>query len=322
MLGRILLALIACVFVAFAVLWIMGGGLSRAVAYARTIGNPLDLLMGNASGQEFRLPGQPDLGIGPDIGLEAGSSYENAIYDTDYGGVSDETAADPQTYGDTSPHANQVHLAYGSLGTSPSRDEYLYLEADSANAGPVSLERWSLQSMHSKTRVALPPAAAHFTQGIVNPVRPISLEPGDSVIVVTGPSPVGVSFRENECSGYLAQHQEFTPAIQTRCPYAADIIGDTPQSRSALGEECFSLMQSLLPCEIPATIPTDVSPACRSSLAERLSYNACVQLQQNEFGFYVNRWRVFLNAAQPLWQERDIIRLLDAEGRVVDVLSY
>jgi hypothetical protein len=83
MLGRILVALLMCALLVFGIIWIMGGGLTRALAYARTISNPLDLFAGNASGESFKLPGQPELVSGPDIGLSAGTNYENAILDTD-----------------------------------------------------------------------------------------------------------------------------------------------------------------------------------------------------------------------------------------------
>ena len=105
MLARIFIALLLCALLVFGILWIMGGGLSRAIAYARTISSPFELFVGNASGEPFRLPGQPELLAGPSVGLSAESTYENAIYDTDYGGADSVLPTDPQTYGNPAPSA-------------------------------------------------------------------------------------------------------------------------------------------------------------------------------------------------------------------------
>lgn len=322
MLARIFIALLLCALLVFGVLWIMGGGLSRAIAYARTISNPLELFVGNASGESFRLPGQPEPLTGPGIGLSAESTYENAIYDTGYGGASAELATDPQTYGNPAPSAGTVHLSYGSMGTTPSSDEYLYLEAGGDNTGPVSLAGWSLQSMYSGARIPIPVAAPLFVQGVVNAAQPVSLEPGASALITTGTSPLGVSFRENRCSGFLAQFQRFTPAIQSRCPYATELIPDTPENRAALGDSCFWFLQSLPPCTFPLSAPADVSLSCYETTRAALSYNRCVQQYKDTRGFALAQWRIYLNVAHPLWRERDTVRLLDASGRVVDVLSY
>ncbi|MEN9413526.1 MAG: hypothetical protein RLZZ342_613 [Candidatus Parcubacteria bacterium] len=323
MLGRILVALLMCALLVFGIIWIMGGGLTRALAYARTISNPLDLFVGNASGEAFKLPGQPELVSGPDIGLAAGTNYENAILDTDYGGVEPtQLSTNPQTYGNPSPSAQAIHLSYGSMGTSPSTEEYLYLEADAANATSISLAGWSLQSAYSKVRIALPQAAPLFAQGIVNAVKPLSLDPGSTALITTGTSPVGVSFRENRCSGFLAQFQKFTPSIQSRCPYATELIPDTAANRAQLGDSCFEFMQTLPLCSFPTQAPADISPACRQALVETLTYNRCVNTHQAARDFYTSQWRIYLNVAQPLWREHDTVRLLDASGRVVDVLTY
>lgn len=321
-LGRILLSLFALALLVFGVLWIMGGGLGRAIEYARTISNPLDLLMGSASGEPFRLPGQPDLLAGPSVGLSAESTYENAIYDTDYGGAEGQLSTNPQTYGNPAPMAGTVHLSYGSMGTTPSSEEYLYLEADSGNTGPVSLAGWSLQSVYSGVRIPLPVAAPLFVQGVVNTAQPVSLDPGASALITTGTSPVGVSFRENRCSGFLAQFQRFTPAIQSRCPAATELVADTPENRAVLGDSCFWFLQSLPLCTFPRTAPANVSPACFEAARTALSYNRCVQHHKDTRGFLLSQWRIYLNVAHPLWRERDTVRLLDASGRVVDVLSY
>lgn len=321
MIGKILAALIVCALVVFGVVWVMSGGLSRAIAYAKTISNPIAFIMGDGSGEPFRLPGQPDLMNGADLDVGVGSELENAVYETDLGGLGETLSNDPQTFGNPSPDHGSITLSYGD-STSVSNPQYIVLRTSSANTAPLSLSGWSLQSVQTGTRVPLPPATELFLQGTVNTVRSVMLAPGDSAIVASGFSPVGVSFKENRCAGYLAQFQEFTPPLSTRCPSATSIIANTPENRSALGDACFSFMTMLRTCEYPRSYPADVSPTCRNALSDELSYPSCVRRHAAESGFSDGTWRLFLGVARAPWLSHDTIRLLDEKGQVVDTLTY
>lgn len=322
MIGRILVALIVCALLVFAVLWAMSGGLTQALAYARTISNPIDLLVGGeATGTPFTLPGQPDYLSGPDLGI-ADSNYENAVYDTNLGlGDQAPVSQNPATYGNTSPHSGSVHLSVGAGGGSAAQ-EYFTIDADPTLTAPISLSGWSVQSAYTGARFAIPPAAPLFAQGVVNAVKPVSLDPGGSAIVSSGVPPTGVSFRENSCVGYLAQFQQFAPPLQARCPSAVEMIPDTPENRQALGDSCFDFIDSLPSCTFPKQAPSGVTAACANAVADVLSYNSCVNRHQLDPDFYGSTWRLYLGSAQPLWRAHDIIRLLDERGQVVDVLTF
>lgn len=321
MIGKVLAALVICALVVFGVVWVMSGGLTRAIAYAKTISNPIAFMMGDPEGEPFKLPGQPDLVTGPDVGLTAGTTYENAIYETNYGGVLDENATlstNPQTFGNPSPSHSAVQLAIGNALAQDAHTQYLILEAASSNADPVMLSGWSIQSAMSGVRAPIPQAAPLFIQGVVNTVGAVSLAPGEIALLGTGFSPIGVSFHENRCSGYLSQFQAFSPAVQTRCDSASDTLAATgfPDDGS-----CYAFAQSLRPCTFPQTVPSTVSPTCHRALASALTYNACVTRHRGDTDFS-ETWRLYLDASRPLWREHDTLRLLDNEGRVVDTLTY
>lgn len=317
MIGRIIVALFLVALLIFGVIWTMSGGLSRALAYAQTISNPIDLFAGDASGEPFSLPGEPDYMGGPE--LDFGYGYDTAIADPSYGGLEQIPgfADDPQTYGNPSPESMRAHLSFGSAGISRADQEYLRIEADPQNTAPLSISGWSLQSVYSGARYKLPPATPLFTQGTVNTVRNVSLAPGETAIVSSGISPVGVSFRENECSGYLDQFQTFTPELYTQCPDPALEVVYDPTDVS-----CAWFLQSIPPCTFPAQISADISPQCRTTVAAALSYNSCVNRHQLESGFSLSTWRLYLGSTRPLWGAHDVVRLLDESGRVVDVLTY
>lgn len=309
MIGRVLMVLIACAVLVFGVMWIVGGGLSRAIDYAKTISNPLELFTGPATGAPFSLPGQPDLVSGPaldfgDTSLYAGSPDESGL------------GTDPQEFGSPSPESAAVHLSLGD-GSADAHAQHLIIEADAANTAPVSLSGWSLQSALTGTRAALPPAAPRFTQGVINAVEPVALDPGSSAIVATNFSPVGVSFRENRCTGYLGAFQSFVPALETSCPSPAQDVAARVKD-----DTCAFFAQTLAPCTIPRSVPQDLSASCRHALSAALTYNSCVGLHRSEDSFFSQTWRLYLDSVFPLWRAHDTVRLLDANGRVVDVLTY
>src|SRR3989344_1589368 len=101
---------------------------------------------------------------------------------------------------------------------------FIQLPASDINSASVSIAGWSLQSAVSGARAAVPQAAPLFVLGIVNSVQGISLEPGASVVLTTAASPVGTSFRENRCIGYLNELQIFTPELSGSCPTPSEAL--------------------------------------------------------------------------------------------------
>src|SRR6185295_18661707 len=105
---------------------------------------------------------------------------------------------------------------------------------------------WSLQSAVTGTRASLPQTGAEmFVAGSVNHGVPIYLDPGTSAFIVSGISPVGISLRENVCTGYLAQLQHFSPGLDTACPDPSDMLPMTADNLRIYGASCVDYVQSL-----------------------------------------------------------------------------
>ena len=190
-------------------------------------------------------------------------------------------------------------------------------------SGPIVITGWSLQSAVSGVRGFIGPAADLFVMGTVQSQKAIALEAGASASIASGSSPVGVSFRENLCTGYLSQMQSFAPTLSMRCPAPAESMPLTAETIRTFGDRCLDYVHALPTCTYPTILPGDLSPACRSFIMERLSYNGCVQTHRYKSGFVRNEWRVYLGASGELWRNaHDVVRLLDAEGRTVDIIIY
>jgi len=349
MLIRIFVVMIACILVIFFFFWVATGGISRGISIARSLNNPLDIFRGNATGTTLRLPWQPqaaDYGAysmgdtsTPRTSTEALTATDQGTPDlapnTDAGIPNMQDlqkqykelsvqAREARTFGDPSPYRGKIIFDEHDTAASLPTQEYIRLSSGFGNTEPITLVGWSLQSAVTNVRVTIPPAAATFVAGSLNNVSPITLSSGDTVTITSGPSPVGVSFRENVCSGYLGELQTFTPSLDTNCPSPTDELPLTPENIQLYGETCIDYFRSIQQCHFPGReTTTTITPACRNFAINQLSYNGCVYAHRNDADFAQQAWRVYLASSVKLWRAtHDVIRLLDDQGRTVDVLTY
>lgn len=232
-------------------------------------------------------------------------------------------------YGDPSQYGSvNVTIGSGQKAVSLSRDatgpkgktastEYVILSA--TGSGSVSLAGWSLRSRETGQGAVLPAAAEVPSSGNVNTLAAVSLAPGQQAIVSSGRSPVGVSFRENLCTGYFEERQDFKPALPQSCPTPYQELTRFAQGYS---EQCAAYIRSFAYC---GTDSDERSPggSCEAFAEEYLNYNGCVDAHAQDSNFAGTTWRIFLGSGDELWRNnRDVIDLIDANGTVVDSLSY
>ncbi len=329
MIKRVLIIVGLLMLFSLTALWFITGGTKNVSRIANSLGSPIDLITGGESGYSIRLPWQPEeLTIGADL-----SQYESAdgrsvpTTPEEIQRQADDLQREinqAKTFGTPSPFKSMVTLSGRESPVDGSAlEEYIFVHASGANTAPVSLSGWSLQSVLTGKRVPLPAASNLFVLGVVNPVTSVSLNPGQTAVVISGASPVGVSFRENMCSGYLAQFQTFVPDIERACPDPKNAMPKIPENLQRYGAACFEFVDNLTSCTFPGHTPSSLSSACKAFVTNTYTYNGCVNMYQYRTDFRKDVWRLFLNSTAPLWSNsHDIIRLLDAGGRTVDVLTY
>lgn len=323
MLRNIILALFAFIILGFVAIWIIGGGPRKLFQSVQSVS-----LSGTTTG-EFALPWQPTNAF-PTIDEEDLFGEHIGGYDTEYtlSSLQQEydalarKTAEVTTFGEPSPLFGDVRIVSFDSYPQGAHDEYITIQAPSENTAPISLSGWSLQSAVSGVRVPIPPASSPFIMGAVNNPRPVALAPGETSVVVTAASPVGVSFRENSCTGYLAQLQSFSPDLLRLCPTPANELPLTTQNLQTYGETCIDFVRALPLCAFPQQVPDALSPNCRAFVQTRFSYNGCLEAHRADVGFEKHIWRIYLGANELWHNDHDAIRLLDAVGRVVDVYVY
>lgn len=221
-----------------------------------------------------------------------------------------------------SPYAGMVTLEQGNATASNPNDEYIVIRSANNLERNITISGWTLEEDASTLSVKIGQAAEIPFLGQINVEAPITL-PGNSLVyVVTGKSPNGVSFRLNQCTGYFEQFQNFVPRLPLECPDPEDEIIRKPQVIAG-NAECIDFIDRIPRCQITVTVPRETGETCQNFILNELSYNGCMNAHKNEPGFYRNEWRVFLNRDQEIWENRyERIRLLDENGKTVDVISY
>lgn len=319
------IAILALIFA-----WVVRGGPGRLGERLKEFATPNVTWSNGIDLFSLRLPWQPE-NLFPTMDISKDGAYgfseeaeleyiENSLDELE------RKAREVREFGTPSPFSESVQLMdiSGAAKNGSPQEEYLQLAASYRNERPVSLAGWSLQSVVSGVRVYIPGAASPFVLGAINHLDPVALAPGEVAIVTSGFSPTGASFRENQCTGYLAQFQTFNPPLAERCPEPEDELPLTAENLRVYGDACIDLMHSLPTCRFyTGLLPQGTSPACSAFIGDALSYNGCLARHRHEADFHLGMWRIYLSAPAELWRNsHDVIRLLDAEGRTVDLLTY
>lgn len=295
------LMLFTAIVIVLGVLWVSSGGLNKETSQRNALGINSFL--------------SPTIQGAADSGSEASQTYDEIT--EEFGRTRD--------FGETSPYWGMVTIKKSSSGLKQSapQNEYIVIAASSKLDEGLTLTGWKLQSMISKEIVTIPKATKVSTSGNVNIEQPIVIFPKDEVYLLTGHSPVGNSFQINKCSGYFEQFQDFTPSISKQCPRPKDEFVFSENDPFRFGAECLRYIENLSQCYMPLeALPIGFSDSCTLFITEEINYSSCIKNHRNDADFFKPQWRVYLKHDQEIWGTRDIIRLLDENGKTVDVFSY
>ena len=237
--------------------------------------------------------------------------------------------------GVSSPHSGLISISSDSYPEARSpKDEYIGISADFNNEEDINITGWKLESLVTGNYYIIGTAAELAKSGQVNIQRSIVLPPGAFAYAISGRSAIGTSFRINTCIGYLDQFQSFSPPLPLSCPSPSEeyeIYSDISTKDLVYEEDdyykCEQFVKGLHQCRMFRDDFDDIEPRiprlCKQFVTEHFSYNGCLTYHKTDPDFYKNEWRIYGGSRDELWRDRrDIIRLLDTEGRVVDVLTY
>ena len=201
-----------------------------------------------------------------------------------------------------SQYSGIVTLSYINKSTNP-REEYLVIKVGGDALEAIPVTGWILKSINTGNQVTIPKGTYLFFTGMMNAEENILLIAGDTLYLVTGISPNGVSFKINKCSGYLGQLQTFIPYLNNDCPAPKnEDLSSIP--KLAVNNDCLDYIDSINSCKIQTTpLP--------------------INTHKNDKDFYKQEWRVYLKRSESIWKDKkEIIILYDSVGQIVDTIKY
>ena len=232
------------VFVGLFILWVVTGGPSRPLSWAGPFLNaPAPL----GSGKAYFLPGAGFTSGG--TGFTIGTSNAHITVSNSSGAVA---ITNP------SPYRGKIYFQSppAAAETANPNSEYVGIAVAATVSAPIDIMGWRLVS--ANTNAPLPSGTLIPEPSGQNRIEDIVLHGGDTAFVTSGNSPIGISYRDNECTPYIGG-----------------------------------------------------------------LYNNCFADHINDPNFAGTSWRIYLNSGVELWRnDHDTIRLLDAQGKTVDVLTY
>ncbi len=221
--------------------------------------------------------------------------------------------------GASSSYKGKISLSVWQAKETDPQKESIEIRS-SSDIKPVSVSDWTLEDQKG-SKFSIGRGANLFFLSQVNNQDPIILEPNGAIIVATGRSPVGSSFRLNLCAGYFNQFQTFYSSLSEECPRLAN--EDIPQNYP---DACFDFIRGLPNCRMPVNISYETSLKigndCINFISQKINYSGCVADHKNDSDFYKKEWRVYLNRDAEIWGLRDTIILRDQNGNVVAEESY
>ena len=309
------------IFVFIFLIWIATGGPMHQISFTGPrLAAPQEL----GGGTYLSLPRAPyGVGMGTNVSLPGSSEGGGAV-----GGSSQQNAAPSlvggTTFGESSPYRGIVRMShYVSSPGSTAGNEYIELSVAQDASVPVNLSGWTLRSEVSGNSSTIPKGTEVPTSGTVNAIQDIVLTAGTRATLVSGQSPIGASFRENKCIGYFSTFQKFSPSLPQNCPSPSDELSSKYGGDYIRDTACIEYVNKLQRCQVALTPPSTASGACQSFLVKYLNYNGCVDAHQSDTDFKGDTWRIYLGRSNTMWRAtREVVKLLDINGKTVDAFSY
>lgn len=159
-------------------------------------------------------------------------------------------------------------------------------------------------------RKALPlQGSTLVSQGTLPPLENMTFTASDTLIITSGRSPLGTSFRVNKCSGYLGQFQNFVPPLTLSCPLPKTEISAACAPQANTLTACRSLVDAA------PLLKSGATPACVNEVQTKLTYGGCVALHKNDPEFATHEWRIFLGSNALLWNKSSSLSLINRSGQ-------
>ncbi len=228
----------------------------------------------------------------------------------------------------SSPLRGEIWISSIRRATKPDQ-EYVTISTGKDLPASTNITGMTLKSVVSGQVVQIGKGVGLPISNDSNTPTEIFINPNQKIIVATGASPLGYSFRLNLCIGYFEQYQNFTPSLPQSCPYLKGEPWPAPPNQ--LQDACLDYVERFPRCTIITALPKATADAlndeqeyrCLMFIQNNTGYQNCVSKHIQGANFHGSDWRIYLNRTASLWKsKREIIWLLDQDGKFVSQYSY
>lgn len=310
------------VFVFIFLIWIATGGPLHPIAFTGpTLAQPGIL----GGGTYLELP-RASFGLGgTNVVLLGSSSGESSPYGG--GGPTGYPSGTVGGFSPPSPYGNVISLNryVSNASSSDPATEYIELSLAYNASESVKITGWTVMSGATSNAELVPKGTRVPTSGVVNAQEDIVLKPGERAYLISGESPVGASFRENKCTGYLGSVQKFSPPLPLTCPSAASELASFYGTPYIHDPSCIAYADSLSRCELALPPKSaELTNSCEAFIDTHLNYNGCLASHRADSDFNGDTWYVYLGREdKPMWRSRyEVVKLLDDRGKTVASFTY
>lgn len=203
-------------------------------------------------------------------------------------------------------------------------EEYVTIQAAPKNASDIIISGLSLRSGVTLISQKIPGGWKLPYPNANGEADLVALQPGTRAYIVSGRSPNGLSFQQNTCTGYFEQKLNFTPPLPLQCPRPID--EPLPLPPNTLSDTCLDYITELRGCMVsPSKVPTNLvaDGSCQAFIFNRINYNQCVIDHKDDKNFYRGEWHLYLGRDTSPWRSRrEIVQLVDGDGKIIDERSY
>lgn len=317
-------------FLFFFIAWVASGGPSKPISFAGPYITPITTV-GTIQ------TGYGGTGGSTNFGSQTISAAQSTISGIENSLTSlNEQVQNAKLFGTASPYKGDVTISYGnSLGGTDPKQEYISLRVADNAPQNLDITGWKLVAI-SNDATAVIPQGQEIYSPTSSATQDITVQPNDVVYVNSGqsPLPVGNSFLENECMGYLSQGEPFVPGLSQSCPSAQNDFNTYYSGNQYKDGQCYQVIQNTESCQVPED-NSQISSDCYAFINNYLNYPGCVAHHQGDQYFSGDTWWVYLNRTAimghqndtryygTLWQPtHDAIKLEDKNGLTVDLYEY
>jgi hypothetical protein len=194
----------------FFILWAYSGGPTRPISYAGAYITPITNV------------GQTQVGYGPKFTLGGSLTLPGVA-------VTGGTHSPNTSVQNNSPYASVITLSHatGAVFGTAAKEGFIQISVASSAGKDIDVTGWKLSSSATGASATIPTGALVMHLNAKNTQQEILLHPGDQAGIADGASPVGTSFEENKCLGYVNQNQSlYNPCVAGHVNEAGFLTGN------------------------------------------------------------------------------------------------